>query len=531
MKGIFKTLAVVLVMALGLSTAVFAGNDSQQNKTLLVPLRFVCEAQGANVAWDDQTGTAIVTANENKLAVKPGSRQAEINNTPVVLDREISLADGRVKVPLSLLNDALQLKLTEDDCLKILALKYVELLSKGSVSDCQMLFDSNLRQTVTAGLIQQLGLSLNSLGELKQVDITVRKNGIHQNVAIRYVSAVMGQLDYIVRFTYGGLIDDVMIKPEASTLPYQAPEYDKKDTYTEKEVVIGQDPWQLPGTLTLPKGEGPFPVVVLVHGSGPNDRDETLGPLKSFRDLAVGLASQNIAVLRYEKRSLEHNLKLALIPKVTVKDETVDDAISAVNFLATVGEIDKSKIFVLGHSQGGLLIPRILKEDGKGAIRGAVIMSANTRPLEDLLVEQYQYLLGLNLATQQQYEAIKIQADLIKSPEFNPENPPKGFTMGTPHWWADLKSYKPAEAVKSETRPLLVMQGERDYQVSAAADFTGWKDALAGKSNATFKLYPKLNHMYTEGEGKLSTPTEYYTPANVPLYVIKDIAQWIAAIR
>lgn len=531
MKKFFRFLAVAMLALFTANSIVFAEDLSLHSKDFQIPLRFIAEGLEATVGWDDSTGTALVTANGNTLTLTPGSRQAAVNGSPVILDDEISVVDGRIKVPLSFLNSALGLTLTEEESVSLLALRYMELLSNGSVPDCQMLLSSDLKREVNADLVKQLGATFNSLGDVKQEKVSFYKNGVHQNVAISYVSPVMGPLDYILRFDNDGLIDDMMLKPGASDFTYQTPEYDQKDSYIEKEVVIGQGRWQLPGTLTLPKGDGPFPVVVLVHGSGPNDRDETLGPLKPFKDLAAGLASKNIAVLRYEKRSLEHNLKIALVPEITVKEETVDDALFAVNFLNTVPEIDKSKIFVAGHSQGGLLVPRILKADENGLIRGAVIMSGNTRPLEDLMVEQYQYLSGLNMATPQQVEAMKAQAAMLKDPEFNPANPPAGFALGTPYWWADLKSYRPGEVVKDETRPLLILQGERDYQVSAGKDFTGWKDALSGKSNADFKLYPKLNHMYTEGEGELSTPLEYYTPANVPLYVIEDISQWVTGVK
>ena len=90
------------------------------------------------------------------------------------------------------------------------------------------------------------------------------------------------------------------------------------------------------------------PGVVLVHGSGPNDRDETIGPNKPFRDLAWGLATRGIAVLRYEKRTKRHRLKMALLANsLTVKEETIDDAVAAVTTLHAVEEIDASRIFVL----------------------------------------------------------------------------------------------------------------------------------------------------------------------------------------
>src|SRR5690606_33004513 len=142
---------------------------------------------------------------------------------------------------------------------------------------------------------------------------------------------------------------------------YQAPSYADPARFSEREATVGSGTWALPGTLTLPKKEGKFPAVILVHGSGPNDRDETLGPNKPFRDLAHGLATRGIAVLRYDKRTLVHPKALAseVGAALTLREETIDDALAAAALLRTIPEVDASKIFVVGHSLGGTAIPRI----------------------------------------------------------------------------------------------------------------------------------------------------------------------------
>ena len=113
----------------------------------------------------------------------------------------------------------------------------------------------------------------------------------------------------------------------------------------------------------MPSGAGPFPAVILVHGSGPNDRDETIGPNKPFKDLAWAVASRGVAVLRYEKRTKQHSAKLASVRAFTVKEEVLDDAMAAFVLLRTTEGIVPNASFVLGHSLGGMLVPHIGRLD------------------------------------------------------------------------------------------------------------------------------------------------------------------------
>jgi len=155
--------------------------------------------------------------------------------------------------------------------------------------------------------------------------------------------------------------------------------------FTEESVTVGTGQWALPGTLSMPVG----PVsaaIVLVHGSGPNDRDETLGPNKPFRDLAWGLADRGIAVLRYEKRTREHAAEMAGNKNGTVREETIEDALLAAALLRRTDRIDPKRVFVLGHSLGGTLAPRIAAEDP--SIAGLIVMAGATRPLLEVAREQ-----------------------------------------------------------------------------------------------------------------------------------------------
>lgn len=303
--------------------------------------------------------------------------------------------------------------------------------------------------------------------------------------------------------------------------------------FEEMDITIGKE-WPLPGILTLPKGNGPFPVLVLVHGSGPNDRDETVGQNKPFRDLAHGLAKQGIGVLRYDKRTLVHGERIVntMMDTLTIYEETIEDALLAVNLMTITPKIDKNRIYVLGHSQGGIAAPRMgqLSQD----IAGLVIMAGSPRHLGDIIMDQARYMLSLEknmsdsdkegLIQQQQQEIDRIKA--LRTMEDAKEK----LYLGIPAaFWVDLNNYDIPGIARQIDQPMLILHGERDFQVYIK-DFELWKDVLKDKNNLDYKLYPKLNHLFMEGEG-LSTVEEYYLPNNIPEYVIDDIANWIRKAR
>lgn len=314
---------------------------------------------------------------------------------------------------------------------------------------------------------------------------------------------------------------------------YKPPAYVAPGSFGEQELTVGAGgEWPLPATLTLPKGKGPFPAVVLVHGSGPHDRDETLGANKPFRDLAEGLASQGIAVLRYEKRTKQHGARMlaASSSNFTVKDETIDDALAAVALLRRTAGVDAKKIFVLGHSLGGMLVPRIGLADA--SIAGFIVFAGATRPLQDEIVRQFEYLSALDGtvsdAERAQIENTKRQAARIR--ELKAGDAAGERLLGAPpSYWLDLRGYDPPQAARALKRPMLILQGERDFNVTLE-DFRNWRASLANSKEVEFKSYPKLDHLFYEGEGAASG-ADYAQPRSIPKYVVDDIAAWVKKKR
>jgi len=311
------------------------------------------------------------------------------------------------------------------------------------------------------------------------------------------------------------------------------PDYARRAAFHERAVRVGASPWELPGTLAVPNGPGPFPAVILVHGSGPEDQDETIGPNRPFKDLAWGLASRGIAVLRYDKRTLRYASRLRLDSgSFTVRDETIDDARAAVALAAVQPEIDRKRIFVLGHSLGGSMAPRIAQGDKR--VAGLVLMGGGTRPLEEVIVEQLRYVASLAPGGASAGETRIRDAERavreIKDPALTPTTMVNVLGTSIPgSYFLDLRGYHPEQAAAALGLPILVLQAARDFQVTMA-DFEAWKAALARGPGATFKLYPGLFHLFmpssTSGTG-LGSPADYERPGHVAAPVIADIAGWI----
>lgn len=298
------------------------------------------------------------------------------------------------------------------------------------------------------------------------------------------------------------------------------PPYADVTTFEEHELTFGLEQFPLGGTLTLPRGTGPFPAVVLVHGSGPADRDETAGPNKPFRDLAWGLASRGIAVFRYDKRTLVHGPAMAVDTNMTVDDETIIDAVEAVRMLRARDDI--SEVYIVGHSQGGMLAPYMALEEP--SIDGLVLLAANARSIGTLLVEQMDYLLSGHAVpgSEPTLKAMRAEAELLTSRNLDGIDMLLGVPIG---YWLDLENRNQVGVAAELPQPILILQGGRDYQVTVE-DFELWKEALAHKDNVAFRLYPALNHLFLAGDGP-STPMEYAAPGFVSADVVEDIAAWI----
>ena len=310
--------------------------------------------------------------------------------------------------------------------------------------------------------------------------------------------------------------------------------------YRSEDVIFKntEDTVTLVGTLTMPEKGEDFPAVVLISGSGPQDRNEEITGHKPFLVLADHLTRRGIAVLRYDDRGTAASS--GNFGTATTLDFASDVA-SAVEYLRTREEIDPHKIGLIGHSEGGLIAPIVATETD--AISFMVLLASPGVPGGELLLQQQEAMgraSGMPEAALQQAKAVnghvfKMIAessdadslnialtdylrqtmqqanDTITTPTPMDDYIRQQVAQLTTPWMRYFIRYSPAPTLQKVTCPVLALNGENDLQVPAQENLTSIGDALeqAGNSSSTLKELPDLNHLFQKSDTGL--PAEYAT--------------------
>ena len=407
-----------------------------------------------------------------------------------------------------------------------IATRLLDHLDAGRYAEAEAMFGADMAKAVPADKLKAVWESLpaqageatgrGDVATMMQGDTTLVKLPLH------YAKA-----DLVAKLAIGadGKIAGFLIQPAEAPVAVAPVAGDAN--YGERDFGVGEGERALPGTLAMPKGDGPFPAVVLVHGSGAHDRDETIGPNKPFLDIARGLAAQGIAVLRYEKRSKARPQDFAGAA-FGIDDETTNDAVLAVDALRKTEGINPKRVFVLGHSLGGMMAPRIAAVSGH--VAGLVLLAAPARPLLDIVVEQNRRMAVLddNKTSDAERDAIGKLIDQVRLTRDPLTDPASKTVLGQPvGYWRSIEAVDAVAGAQSVALPMLVLQGARDIQV-VDADWGRWRGAFHGNDKVAFKLYETLNHLGIAGEGD-GNLAEYNTPGHVDATLIADVGQWIKA--
>ncbi len=303
---------------------------------------------------------------------------------------------------------------------------------------------------------------------------------------------------------------------------------------TEEKIIIGEGTeFPLNGILTLPENpEKPVPAVVFVHGSGSSNMDEKVMKLTPFKDLAEGLGRHGIASIRYDKRSFAHGRKMLKKGSLTVREEVIEDAVLASEMLKKDPRIDSEKVFIIGHSMGAMLAPRIDFEGGN--FKGLILMAGTLDTLEEVLFRQLEEMKNGKskimswVASAQNKKFRKSFENLY---EISDEEAKKRKYAGGVdlYYFKEMGKHRAEDYLGKTEKPVLIMQGSRDLQVNVERDFGGYKRAFGKKDNFSFRLYEGLNHCFVPAlYDDISKATkEFSVERHIGENVVSDIAGWI----
>jgi hypothetical protein len=361
--------------------------------------------------------------------------------------------------------------------------------------------------------------------------------GAYRGATVEQVGETQGQPFVVLRATFergllrvvtvfdGEQLSGLQLQPVQQS--YQPPAYVDQDAFVERARTVPSPACDLGATLTLPtaaaNGETTVPGVVLVHGSGPNDRNQAFGPNRPFQDLAWGLASRGVAVLRYDKRTFA--CESAREDGLDLDALTVDDAITALDGLR--GEDAVESVAVVGHSLGGMAAPRIA---ARTDVDGMASLAGPGGSLAALIEVQVEYLANVDGdvsdAERDQLESVRAAVDRVQAGDLADDEVVLGYGAS---FWRQLADYDQTAVAADLTVPRFLAFGGRDYQVPVERERPPWEDALADAENATFHTYPSANHLFLPGEGP-PTPGEYVQRGNVVEALVADLADWTTTL-
>lgn len=413
------------------------------------------------------------------------------------------------------------------------SLTVLELAQAGRFADVRELFAPQLREMVVpAALEAGWEAALNQHGPITSVGTPLSEPTATGPVVVKVpVGCQRGGFTLVASVSPAVQLLGLQLAPPSAAEPvgpWEPPAYARPDAFDEQEVTLAGGPQSVGGTMSLPLVPGPTPGLVLLAGSGPLDRDETIGRNKPLKDIAWGLASRGVAIVRFDKVTRAHAGELGM-DRFTLSDEYLPHAAAAIKLLQERPSVDAGRIYLLGHSLGGTVAPRIAAAEP--SIAGLIILAGGAQPLHWAMVRQTSYLASLNPQTEPAsrpaIEALSEKARMVDSPELSSSTPADRLPLGVPAaYWLDLRDYDPAALAATLGKPILILQGGRDYQVTVDDDLARWKSALADRPDVRIRIYPDHNHLFSPGSGP-SSPAEYEPAQHVDAAVIEEIVTWL----
>jgi len=399
-------------------------------------------------------------------------------------------------------------------------------LHSGQGEEAFALLDSSVHEKTSPSQLNGIWRQIESGMQLGAFQDT---NGylLDGNTLLLGVVFEKNALDFKVVFSKSNHINGFFFVPPSDKRAYLLPSYADTSLFIEQDFVLISGPYSLPGKLCIPRAKGPHPICILSHGSGPNEMDEKMGPNRVFKDLAYGLASKGIAVFRFNKRTAVYGHNSAPDPdKLTVNEEYLEDLYAAIDTFSNYPSIHGKKVYLLGHSLGGYLAPRVAATQEK--LAGIILAGAPCQPLDSVLLNQITYLNSID-TTGTYYRPLKNiteEVAFLRSEDFDLDSDPSWLPLGlNAHYWMDIIQYDPIAMWQSHPTRMLVLNGEDDYQVSMD-EYRCWKNGIGASKNVYYQSFPGIGHGFFASEG-IKGPAQYQQQHEVDPKVISAIVRFI----
>lgn len=400
-----------------------------------------------------------------------------------------------------------------------IAKEFITNLSVGNFTSAESMYNEAMMEALPLSKTEAIWNQIeDQVGKFQSIEGISMSSVQNYAVFIFTVKFSKASLDITVTIDQNSKVAGLFFKPASQT--YSIPSYVDISKFKIEKITIGNN-LKVSAELTIPNGKGPFPAVILIPGSGPENMDESIGPNKPFEDIAYGLSTNGIVVLRYDKSTYTYAKEFqdGKIP-VNLENEYFKNTIDGIEFLKSQSYV--GRVFVLGHSEGGYLAPAIAKMAGN--ISGIIMLAAPARNLQDVTIDQLRYLISLsnNSTNISQMKSIIVQLEDINKHSLSNSD----VVMGVPvSYYYEFEKYNPVDILKTLDIPTLIMQGGKDYQVTKV-DFDIFEKAFSSNKNYTFRWYPDLYHLFIKWEGTPS-PDEYLVEGHVSQDVIDEISTWI----
>jgi pimeloyl-ACP methyl ester carboxylesterase len=320
--------------------------------------------------------------------------------------------------------------------------------------------------------------------------------------------------------------ESMWVVPDLSEIEYRndrIPSYVDTSHFSEVEFTMQGEP-ALPAVMTVAKTNEPNPVVLLFEGFGPTDRDETIGTVKPFRDIAWGLATQGIASIRFDCRAYTQSTEV--IAGYDLDNFLLDDIAAMLAYIRMETTIfDTTRIFLAGHGLGGVVAPRAAKRDG--GIAGLIFLSSPARSIDKLIRETLKRDMKSEKAIGMGEKAnpgdVAEILDLLERRQL----PPNEMLLFAPaRIWYELMDSDHIAIAEQLNLPTLIVLSGRDFEASDK-DYEIWEMKFGGKTNFSIIKYDELNHFYQRGSGQADRLEYLSDTASVDRQVVDDIASWV----